>query len=409
MGGCESRQACNKAARSDKHATPPCLPSQACVKACKRFPACNKKKNTQRPSPAAGRRAQNACKGGGSGSSGHAAARRAGAGGGGEEERGIANNNQMQNPRSAGTARTAAAAAGGRERGCGRARPPGAACTGRRGPRPAGGTYFADATLEQGLGREDPLPDGRKLHVYSAAGSRKAAASAAQTIILRPLTSALPPAPPRTPPHLLLPEPGGIFRPHRIGPAGAPPRPPRSLRLPATCSASQAGGEERGRRDGAGAAAEGPGPLRRRGAARPAAGARCGRQGGAPRVSAARLERLPSSPKGRAPRTAHAALPGAPRSPRSRALPTGAGMAPSRVAVGGRTPARLCTAGRSAPSPAHGSCVGRQGPSEPVPAPATGFRFSALAPSPPHAHPPTHPPTPRQARGRAVWRAPCLQ
>lgn len=70
----------------------------------------------------------------------------------------------------------------------------------------AGSTYFADASLEQGLGREHPLSHGGELHVYSAAGSRKAAAvvvaaaaagaaaaaaSAAQTIILRSLTSAL--------------------------------------------------------------------------------------------------------------------------------------------------------------------------------------------------------------------------
>lgn len=44
-----------------------------------------------------------------------------------------------------------------------------------RGGEAVGGTYFADAALEQGLGREDALPDGRELHVYAAARSAGAA------------------------------------------------------------------------------------------------------------------------------------------------------------------------------------------------------------------------------------------
>lgn len=69
----------------------------------------------------------------------------------------------------------------------------------KAGGRLSEDTYFADASLEQGLGREHPFSHGRELHVYSAAGSREAAAAAAaatvstaQTIIFRSLTSALP-------------------------------------------------------------------------------------------------------------------------------------------------------------------------------------------------------------------------
>lgn len=77
------------------------------------------------------------------------------------------------------------------KQGCSRGREPGPGVEGSAGlgPRP-GGTYFPYAPLQEGFGREHPLPHRRKLHVDSplpplaASRSRKAAASAQQTIIL---------------------------------------------------------------------------------------------------------------------------------------------------------------------------------------------------------------------------------
>lgn len=89
-------------------------------------------------------------------------------------------------------------------------------------------TYFPDAPLEEGFGREHPLPHRRELHVDSplppsaASRSRKAAASARQPIILRADVSAAPP-------------------PARARPAAPPARGARP-----TCSNDVAGAERPG-------------------------------------------------------------------------------------------------------------------------------------------------------------------